>query len=70
MRTTKDPRVNRVTVRLTGSEEQALEMVRRQGGYRYLADALRSLIPKLQLVATPPPKLTRTTTRTTKARSR
>jgi hypothetical protein len=48
-RTTSNPRLHRLTVRLTDDEQQALEIIRRERGFDYLNDALRSLIPTLRL---------------------
>lgn len=55
MRTTKDPKLHQLVVRLTSSEHAALAIMQRQRGDRYLSDTLRSLIPRLRLEPTDAP---------------
>jgi hypothetical protein len=65
VRTSQDPRAHFIGVRLTDSEYEALKILARERGDRYLSDTLRSLIPRLRLEPTgapaevpsaPPPK--------------
>lgn len=49
MRTSADPKLHLLAVRLTEGEYQALHELQRQRGDRWLADTLRSCIPRLRL---------------------
>jgi hypothetical protein len=55
VRTTKEPRGHFIGVRLTDREYEALKILARERGDRYLSDTLRSLIPRLRLEPTGAP---------------